>query len=315
MTIAKKTSKEFINDVIIPIEQKDIDSGNLYVLIRSQPNQSLTEYEEGHWAYDSEDWSFPTESGPGEWIEGEEIKLETLSGLVWRGTVGGRLYKADFEGAKKKIGLHDYWGDYDDYTRTEIEAAKHIDECISLGFEVKRARLIRRIRNWRPYLLWSFALDCIERTYSSKRDLVSDIYGEGIIFARAYSKYRCGMGGLELEGLVKASSASKDFHSLTLNKKYELVKLISERSELGSTVYLKKAVIAGFDPDKPFQAANYIRTAMTSYSMGEYREEYAYPGFATKDLEEQKIFNKIWYALHKKELEWQVDHLSKLIGD
>jgi hypothetical protein len=269
----KKSADELISDVIVPIEQNDIDSGKLYVLIRSQPNQSCAEYEEGHWSNDFDDWPFPTESGPREWIEDKQITLETLSGLIWRGSTGGRLYRADFEGEKKKVGPRDYWGGSDDYARSDIEARKHIDECISLGLEVKRARLIRRITNWAPYLLWSFALDCIERAYGFERDLISDIYKEAIIFARAYSKYRCGMGGLELEGLVKVSSANKDFYSLSLNKRYELTKLISEQSELGATAYLKKAV------------------------------------------EEQKVFNRIWYALHKKELDWQVNLMSELIGD
>ena len=43
---AKKSADELISDVIVPIEQNDIDNGKLYVLIKSQPNQSCTEYEE-----------------------------------------------------------------------------------------------------------------------------------------------------------------------------------------------------------------------------------------------------------------------------
>lgn len=313
--MSKKSTEEFISNVIIPIEHNDIDSGNLYVLIRSRPNQSCTEYEEeGHWSYDFEDWSFPTESSPGEWLEGEQIKLETLSGLIWRGVMGGRLYKVEFEGEKKNLGSQDYFDSSNDYQRAEIDARKHIDEYISLGTEVKKARLSRKIKNWRPYLLWSFALDCIERAYSFERDFVPDIYKEGIIFARAYSKYRCGMGGIELEELVKVSSANKDFYSLSLNKKFELIKLISENSGLETVVYLRKALVEAFDLNKPFQVANYVRTAMAWHYMGEYHTEYTYPGI-TEISKEQKIVNRIWYALHKKELDWQVDHMNKLIGD
>ncbi len=324
MGMSKKGTKEFISDVIIPIEQNDIDNGNLYVLIRSRPNQSLTEYEEeADLAYDTEGWSFPSTSDPGEWIEPKEIKwlednhikLETLSGLIWRGTVGGRLYEADLEGENKRIGPHDYWGGQDDRTRIDIDAKKHIDECISLGLEVKRARLIHRITNWSPYLLWSFALDCIERAYSFNKEFAPDICKEGIIFARAYSKYRCGMGGIELEGFVKKSSNDKNFYSISLDKKYELAKLISEQSILGANAFLQKGLIEALEPYKPFQVVNYARTAMAWHYMGEYREEYEYPGFATLDLGELAIFNRIWYALHKKELDWQVDHLRKLVGD
>jgi hypothetical protein len=318
----KKSTKEFISDVIIPIEQNGTDSGNLYVLIRSLPNQSCTEYgEERLSSYEIEDWSFPTESSSGEWIESKQkwleaspIELATLSGIIWRGVEGGRLYKADFEGEKKKVDPNQYWGS-SDYARRDIDARQHIDRCISLGLKVKRARLIRIIKNWRPYLLWSFALDCIERAYSYERDLVPDIYKQGIIFARAYSKYRCGMGGIELEGWVEASSADKNFYSLSLNKKYELIKLISANSDFGAPVYLKKAILEAFEPYKPFQAANYVRTAMAWHDPEEYHKEYAYPSLATQDPEEQKISYRIWYALHKKELDWQVDHMSKLIGE
>jgi hypothetical protein len=313
MPTSKRSTTEFMSDVIIPIEQNDPDGGNLYVLIKSWPNQSYMEYEEDS-SYRIEDWSVPTESSPGAWIEGEHIKLETLSGIIWHGVGAGRLYKAEFEGEKKPLAPRNYFGSLSDYQKSEMEAKRRIDEGISLGIEAKRGRLIRRIKNWRPYLLWSFALDCIERAYSFERDLVSGIYEEGIIFARAYSKYRCGMGGIELEGLMKVSSANKSFVDSLLNKKSQLIKLISEKSELGMTVYLQKALLEAFNPYKPFQIANYVRTAMAWHYMGEYRKEYAYPGI-TEIPREQTILSRIWYALHKKELEWQVDHLSKLVGD
>jgi len=53
---------------------------------------------------------------------------------------------------------------------------------------------------------------------------------------------------------------------------------------------------------------------MAWHYMGGYRKEYIYPSI-TEIPKEQKIVNRIWYALHKKELDWQVDHMNKLIGD
>ncbi len=123
------------------------------------------------------------------------------------------------------------------------------------------------------------------------------------------------MGGIELEGFVKKSSNDKNFYSISLDKKYELAKLISEQSILGANAFLQKGLIEALEPYKPFQVVNYARTAMAWHYMGEYREEYECPGFATLDLGELAIFNRIWYALHKKELDWQVDHLRKLVGD
>jgi|WetSurMetagenome_2_1015567.scaffolds.fasta_scaffold173223_2 hypothetical protein len=322
--MSPKSAIDFINDVIIPIEQNNVESGNLYVLFRSRPNLSTYEYEETSNTIDNaEEWSFPSVSGPGEWIKPKEvqwiedncIKLETLSGIVWRGVEGGRLYKAVFEGDCKRIGPREYWGGTSGRAKIDVEAKQYIDECISLGLEVKSARLISIIKNWKPYLLWSFALDCVERAYSFNRQLASDVYKGGIIFARAYSKYMCGIGGIELESFVKGSSDDKNFYALSLNKKYELERLISGQSELGASVYLRKALVEALDPFKPFQVANYARTAIASHDLGKYHENYEYPGFAVSNLEDYKMFSRIWVALQKKELDWQVEHLSILLGN
>jgi hypothetical protein len=315
MNSSKKSTEEFIKDVIVPIEQNSIDKGNLYVLIKSRPTQDYTEYQETpDWYYDHEDWSLPTENRAGDWLEGEHLKLKTLSGLLWGGSSGGRLYEADYQGEKSRIAPTEFFSVYDDYQKSDIAARQYLDQCISLGIEVKKARLLTRIKFWRPYFLWSFALDCIERAYSYEKYIKTDVYKEGIIFARAHAKYKCDMGSIELEKILNAPASDKSFYSLVLKKNSDLSKSISEQSALGSEVYLRKAILEAFNPNKPFQIANYVRTAMAWHSLGEYRDEYLYPGLACKP-ENRDISNRLWYAFHKRELDWQVSHLSMLIGE
>ena len=77
---------------------------------------------------------------------------------------------------------------------------------INLGVKTKKARLTSRVIIWKPYLLWSFALDCLEHAYSLDRGMFTEVYKQGLRFCRAYSKFDCDKGAFELEELVYSKS-------------------------------------------------------------------------------------------------------------
>ena len=84
MNYTKKTHTDFLNDIIIPIEQNKTGSKNLFVLVEARLELDNSDYreedvflrQERHWS------SFPTDSNPGNWIEHKKIRLETISGMV-----------------------------------------------------------------------------------------------------------------------------------------------------------------------------------------------------------------------------------------
>ena len=276
--------------------------------------------------YDRDDyddkWHFPTEVSPGNWIQDSEIRLVTLSGVLWHGSRGGELYKAEYEGEKERLNLHDfilYMTPRNEYQENQMKGLEHIDTCINKGIKVKKARLLERVKNWTPYLLWSFAIDCVEHAYSLHKDYLLDIYKEGIIFARAYSRSSCGMGEIELEAVLDrwADKGKYPSYEMSLGFKYklELEKAINKAIESDiTTPYLGKAIIEAIDPYNPFTVANYVRTAI-SMLQRKYRDEYDYPDIAKDYQREQVLLDRIWHALQKKEFDWQVNHLSEILGE
>lgn len=77
MDASKKKADDFVREIIIPIEQSNIDSGNLFVLIKPYTinwvlfgQNSFGDDERGE---NDHDWPFPTEDTPGEWIEEDKI--------------------------------------------------------------------------------------------------------------------------------------------------------------------------------------------------------------------------------------------------
>lgn len=85
----KKSTDDFLNEIVIPIEKIDNDSGNLYVLM----NTNLPFIKDGFISYSdfaidtdelNDGWSLSTDINPGKWIEGDAIHLKTLSGIIWQ---------------------------------------------------------------------------------------------------------------------------------------------------------------------------------------------------------------------------------------
>ncbi len=102
-------------------------------------------------------------------------------------------------------------------------------------------RLVSRVENWTPFLLWSFLIDCTEHCYSLHKpydSAILELYKKGIKFARAYSKYECDMGVSEIEEQLKEKSDIKGFYDLVHKRRRELFDKI-------------KNVAEGLDPATP----------------------------------------------------------------
>lgn len=163
--------------------------------------------------------------------------------------------------------------------------------------------------------MWSFALDCLEHAYSLDRGMFSEIYKRGLVFCRAYSKFQCDMGAFELEELVNMSSNDKEFKSLVWKKEEELLRMVNKETEsnFGSSKFIGKALSDAFNPFTPFNVARNVRTAI-SWLQERYHDEYDYPNFGDYE-KEQVLIDRIYHALSKKELDWQIKHLRALVGD
>jgi len=198
MIVTDKNSEEYINNIIVPIEQNKNDNGNLYVFISSNPTFDFNtlvfnDYDEK--ILNQQDfWSFPNESGPGEWVEKDNIKLETLSVIFlgrYTSSQGGYLYKAEYHGEKKIYHMEEYMKPQSKNQQNIIDLHDRLYQLLDLGVIVNKARLTRRIKTCNLFLFWSFAIDCIEHSYSIYQQIFPDSYKKGILFARAYSKYMC----------------------------------------------------------------------------------------------------------------------------
>ena len=324
MCAYKKSVEDFLNGNNYLIEKNDADTGKLYVFLSGRPKYDPISFHYTDYEYDGYDdkWSFPSETIPGNWVEDDEIKLVTLSGVVWHGTKGGELFEVEYDGEGRKLNLHDfifYMPPQNEYQENQIKGLEHIDNCINQGIKVKKARLVTRVKRWTPYLLWSFAIDCIEHAYSLYKDYFPVIYKEGLLYARAFSKSQCGKGQLELDDILEkwegkesySSSKSPLYHRYQL----ELERAIQRQTESDfSTSYLGKAVLESFSPFNPFTVARHVRTTVRGLQR-EYRDEYDYPDIIVDYEKEQILLDRIVHALSKKELGWQVEHLGELIGN
>ena len=332
MNATKKTTKEFIQKVIVPIEQNypESDTSNLYVLIvppvffeyGEDPFALANEYNKRGDSGDNmsslfgrDDDLLPSQNTPGKWVEKDDIfsstkfgiKLMTLSGIVWHGSKGGNLYLAEFEGEAKRLELDDFFYFYSSRSEREnidVMARTYIDDCIYLGQKVMRARLVRKVGKCTPFLLWTFAIDCIERACTLYSDAIPDSYMKGLMLARAFSNYMFGKKTDDYEELLKKFSVRTD---------YEMRMLISGEKDY-NTKSIGEAIVAVFNSHKPFYVVQHIQTAMAWLHFGEYMNEYEYPGLGDSNLERMAISKRIWYALRKRELNWQVSHLRKLLN-
>ncbi len=336
----KKSATDFLKQIIIPIEKRQVDKGNVYVLIKSSLRLQLERDRGAYLEYEESDtdmksyaqWSLPKTNGPGNWqgvqspsgTTEKSFKLVTLSGIVWHGDYPGNLYRVEYSGKSKRLELEDFVHyvkiNLSAEQKMELEAQEYIDKCISLGMKVNKVRLVSRVENWTPFLLWSFAIDCVEHCYSSHQPLdsaVSKLYRDGILFARAYSRYRCHIGTLEIEQLLNEKSGTKDFDPLVEKRRLELfnkIKVVAEERDL-STGNLGRAVNACLEyTARVFDALERARVQNAWGYKRKYQSEYELPNMGSpKSMDEEKTLKRIWYALMKEELDWQVLQLARLV--
>ena len=122
------------------------------------------------------------------------------------------------------------------------------------------------------------------------------------------------MGGLELENFVNMRIGDKNFIGAVGKTKTNLYKLVKEelKDDYGSTKFLGEAIAEAFNLIYPFTVARKLRT-LASWSQENYHDEYEIPSMV--DIDKQVLQERIWLALDKKELDWQVNHLRLLLGD
>ncbi|MCE9647147.1 MAG: hypothetical protein K8S20_14210 [Chloroflexi bacterium] len=335
----KKSITDFLTEVIIPIEKKQVDDGNVYMLIKSFPKLDLPgvrrpglEYEESEIDVINYDkWSLPKSDKPGEWhtIESTSspiekfFRLTSLAGLIWHGEHSGNLYRVEYEGQSQRLGLEDfiYYGssNMSAEQQSEMDAKIHIDNCIPLGIRVKKVRLVSRVENWTPFLLWSFLIDCAEHCYSLHQpsdSAISKSYKDGIEFSRAYSKYECDMGVTEIEQQLKQKSDVKGFYDLVHKRRREIldkIKIVVDGKD-PATPNLGRAVLACLEIfGRVFEGVNEARIQNAWSFRSKYYDNYEFPSIHSAKGTDEKNLKRIWYALLKEELDWQVTHLFKLM--
>lgn len=331
MIVTEKNSEEYVNNIIVPIEQKKNDSGNLYVFVNSSPildfnTLVFNDYDEK--TLNRQDfWSFPTENGPGEWVERDNIKLETLTAIIFRNasSQGGYLFKAEYKGKKKIYEMKGNMWPQNKNQQNQIDPHDRLYQLLDLGVIVNKARLTIRIKPCNLFLFWSFAIDCIEHSYSLYREIFPESYKKGIFFARAYSKYMCGKGYIDLENLFDKPIGDKVMLSTLAGKMRDEVEgLVSK--DLGFIDFEKnsigKAILDSLHLPFPFNVSEYVRTAHAQLQSDKFRAENEIPHVredsfyhADKYKEEERILSRIWYAFYKEELDWQVNHFREMIGD
>jgi hypothetical protein len=336
----KKPISDFLARVVEPIEAMQVDDGNVYLLIRSRLDLKFREDRTAYYEYVESDidesnfdrWSLPKGGEPGDWQGAQSsvgrkdrvVRLLTLSGIVWHGDAPGNLYRVEHRGEARKLSLSDFLL-YSKFNLTPSQASKiaaqeYIDECIPLGLRVAETRLISKVENWTPSLLWSFAVDCAEHCLSLHRPSdtsISRSYGDALEFARAYAKYRCQGEQSEIEQQVGGGHTAKEIDSLIERKRIDLLNSIRsqvvERDPL--TGSLGRGILALLEyTARIFEAVQYARVQNAwSYQLA-YQSEYELPDFpAPGSLQEDSSFSRTWYAFMKQELDWQVSHLRGML--
>jgi len=112
------------------------------------------------------------------------------------------------------------------------------------------------------------------------------------------------MGSSQIEEFLKADSGSQNFQRLVESKNNELTEEIKGviKNDMNSK-YLGKAILACMKPPyTPFEATREaVRQNAWDYG-SEYRDEYQFPGMIAKNLDEEPLVKRIWYALMKQGL-------------
>ncbi len=313
-----KNLKEFIEEIIIPIENYSRDDNNLFLIFPQDCGEQpwIDYHQESCQRYFSEqfpriEWDFPSDSAPGLWVKGERIKLFTLTGIINSG-YGGILFQVEPEGKEEKLKYTDfyYWNPWGDYGKIEKSAQERFIDYCNLGLNVTTARILRRLKKCTPYFLWSFTIDCIEHACNYKQEEMLEIFRQSIFYARLLSKGICGNGDPVLRDSFWGISSEQHLKIMEINRE-----LSSLNSSSSYNQYIGEAINDSLRPNYFFRAIKPLRTAMIFKYQNEYREDYLFPSLFTSDLEEAIHAQRIWHAFVKKEIDWQVSHFYNLLYD
>lgn len=318
MTNSKSTSKKsidtFIEEVIVPIENYRVPNNQLYVFVPFP----IFNYREGkevpfHFIKGHSEWPLPLDNKPGEWrfSPDQNIHLESISTALLLKSFVGALYIPEFEGeTKEKSNLFFSPGGMP----KEIE---HFYNCFYKGLKVYKARLLYQEKVWSPYLLWNFLIDCAQKVYINWKN--SSEYSpvmEGIFeFSRAKSKHACLEDSSALELIIGKTSLNSDFDGFVEEKEKQLAKNL----DAGEWPF-EKAILALCSPftvDSKSTIGEIMEQLTTEDAlslMASHRDEYQIPGIFTKTDAERPYVDRIWYACRKKTIDWQTEHLIKMLN-
>lgn len=349
----KKNFKQFLDEVIVPIENTNVDHGNLFFLFQSFPKFDL-KVDKKYYSHasfeESEDFenyfgysvnfkfSVPEDNRPGSWQlaaqnEGvnrkEVFKLVNLYGILLNYRRGGQLFLAEGGGEIRRLGFDDFFyislspENLDAYQQVKLDTEKKWYETMNLGLGTSEARLLRRINNFTPYLLWQFSINSIERQISLRKRnnlFIPDAYEKALMFASVNSKYVCGMDNSQLEEIIGSAANEEDFE-------YFYAKLLVDiKEEIDKTInidipskFIGKAIANVINmPTYPFDSTKELTAQHLWQFRNLYKEEYDLPVFSklmnSDNVEDNMIFHRISFAATKQELNWQVAHLQELLG-
>lgn len=321
-----KNAQQFINDVIIPLENKSVDTNKLYDLLGDLYFEGTPKL-----GVIGQEWPLPSDNAPGSYRYYDHqsqlpeilkrISLYTISGILmkhvdWGDRLGflrgGRLYRAEYDGESRKLEATDlvYYGK----NNPAPKYVTNICNCIPLGYSVTKARLINRVVSWDYYLLRNFGVDCAERAYQK----CINRYGKrSIDFELLIKSMRERISDERLK-VNETGKYAPDFSSQNLEKWSHIVELrhnlyISFNSFETNNAW--KAIDAVVN-DRFFEAAKIVREDIAFYMDEDFiriKQEYKLP--SGNDIEFDEVTNRLFYAYMKKELDWQVTHLSYLLGE
>lgn len=338
----KKSYDQFLENIIIPIEKNRVDNVNLYVSLEGKPispsvNPDFTRGPKITQIDDSslKKWGIEKEKYPGKWVTKEKNKfsggwlslrypLHTLYTLLFCDRLQFSLFVAEYKNEVEPLRLgqlFSFMGAEDEILPTYLVNAF---QCLPNGFNASEARIIRKINKWDYYYYWEFGLICVERAL-----MLAKIHAtaEGYKLPSAF-----------FEGLDFAKAEYKDSRFQeredydTINSKYIsnekdsfLKNIFATRGALGNEMnswveknyhlryyFLKDAILNCMNLFSPKQIFSNVRAQIALLQMDTYRKEFDLPSFYKDGIDKSE---RIDYAFQKRELDWQIENLTKFIEE
>ena len=172
--------------------------------------------------------------------------------------------------------------------------------------KVEKARLLHKIKNWNPYILWNFSIDCVERIFLACKKLGSEpetVYQDSIDFVRVLAKYVCLKETADVARLLKNKTTDNGFDEPFLKQK-KILETAIEQAIYKDYVYkyLGKASknLLFWDPTKIFAITQDLRTQAAFCFPKEYYDKYEFPVLPVveraEDVATNVLIDRIWFA-------------------